>query len=264
MSPKQTYSLPQGTADLDRLALLNRYYNPGSHQLLDSVGLAGKRVADIGCGHGEMTHWLAERVGERGSVVGVDVSAEQLELAAAGGTHPNRTTWTCSAADRWQPEGKFDVVYSRLLLIHVPDPTAVLRAMVSALRPGGALVIETAQVSALRYVPEDPEAHRWRPWWYAIGDAIGASYRFNGQAMPLVRSLGLTIERAQVHQPVSYDREAKLLHPLGYRQLLPVLRDKLGIPLDQLQRQERAFAECVESPDTYVELYTMLQIIARS
>lgn len=53
-----------GDLDAARLALLDRFYNPSSRAFCESAGVAeGDTVADIGCGHGSMTRWLAERVG---------------------------------------------------------------------------------------------------------------------------------------------------------------------------------------------------------
>src|SRR5437868_15431117 len=42
---------------------------------------AGERVIDVGCGTGRLARWLAERVGPRGTVVGVDPLEERVALA---------------------------------------------------------------------------------------------------------------------------------------------------------------------------------------
>jgi SAM-dependent methyltransferase len=42
------------------------------------------------------------------------------------------------------PGGGFDLVHARLVLVHVPQRAAALAAMVSALRPGGWLLVEEA------------------------------------------------------------------------------------------------------------------------
>jgi 2-polyprenyl-3-methyl-5-hydroxy-6-metoxy-1,4-benzoquinol methylase len=39
------------------------------------------QAVDVGCGIGTVSRWIAGRVGSEGAVVGVDVSAAQLEVA---------------------------------------------------------------------------------------------------------------------------------------------------------------------------------------
>ena len=76
------YVLATGRAAAGRLACLHSIYGPGTRQLLELAGLRpGMRVADLGCGVGTVTQLLAEMVGPDGHVVGVDLSADQLEQA---------------------------------------------------------------------------------------------------------------------------------------------------------------------------------------
>ena len=56
----------------------------------------GDAVLDVGCGTGLVTHLLAERVGPKGSVVGIDLSARMLDLARPAPA-PTRPSW------RWRP-----------------------------------------------------------------------------------------------------------------------------------------------------------------
>jgi ubiquinone/menaquinone biosynthesis C-methylase UbiE len=56
----EDYLLARGAADVDRLALLNQLYGPSSEALLLRAGLKpGMRVAEIGCGSGNMTWEVA-------------------------------------------------------------------------------------------------------------------------------------------------------------------------------------------------------------
>lgn len=68
-SPSTVYILATGAQDVERLRLLNQVYGSASHVLLRQAGLAeGFRVAEIGCGTGNMTCWIARHVGQRGAV----------------------------------------------------------------------------------------------------------------------------------------------------------------------------------------------------
>jgi 2-polyprenyl-3-methyl-5-hydroxy-6-metoxy-1,4-benzoquinol methylase len=42
---------------------------------------SGERILDIGCGCGQTTQALADHVGSKGAVTGVDISAPMLEVA---------------------------------------------------------------------------------------------------------------------------------------------------------------------------------------
>ncbi|MGV3724175.1 MAG: SAM-dependent methyltransferase, partial [Actinomycetota bacterium] len=73
------YVLRRGDEGAHRLRVVNGVHGPDSERFLLAAGLRpGMRVADIGCGVGAMTAWVAQQVGPGGEVVGVDISAEQV------------------------------------------------------------------------------------------------------------------------------------------------------------------------------------------
>ncbi|MFT3863660.1 MAG: class I SAM-dependent methyltransferase [Solirubrobacterales bacterium] len=104
---------------------------------------AGDRVLDIGCGFGDTTRRLAELVGADGEVVGVDVSAPFLDLAAeeateAGITNVDYRFGDVQIADL---DGPYDYVFSRMGVMFFANPVQALRNVRSAMRPGGRLCI---------------------------------------------------------------------------------------------------------------------------
>ncbi len=63
-------------------AMETRLSAPLSERMLDLAKLApGMRVLDVATGRGEPALRAAKRVGESGSVLGVDISEERLEVA---------------------------------------------------------------------------------------------------------------------------------------------------------------------------------------
>ena len=73
------YVLATGDEGAARLHLLDEVYGASSRAACAAAGLgAGWRVADVGCGVGDMSCWFAERVGPHGAVIAMDVSADQL------------------------------------------------------------------------------------------------------------------------------------------------------------------------------------------
>src|SRR6185436_17144255 len=51
-------------------------------RLVERLGLEeGARVLDVGCGTGRLARWMAERLGPRGSVVGIDPLEHRISVA---------------------------------------------------------------------------------------------------------------------------------------------------------------------------------------
>jgi SAM-dependent methyltransferase len=152
------YVLGRTEAEYERLLGQARWWEPESARLLDKVGVdPGARCLDAGCGPGEVMRLLAERAGSGGHVLGIDVDAELgsrglARLHAAGYTQ-------CAFAqidirnDGVVPGAPFDVVYARLLLLHVDDIVAVLRRLWSWVAPGGQLIVQDHDLLSSEVVP---------------------------------------------------------------------------------------------------------------
>jgi len=101
----------------------------------------GRRVLDLGCGAGQLAHYLATSAAAE--VVGVDVSERMLALARAGWAHP-RVTYQRSAIEAVAfPPARFDLVVSSLVLHYVDDYAGLIRRCAGWLAPGGILVYST-------------------------------------------------------------------------------------------------------------------------
>lgn len=105
----------------------------------------GSRVLDMACGDGVYTAWLAERVGPRGHVVGVDIAPAYLHLArrhaAAAGLRA-RVSFEIGAIEGLPfADGEFDLAWCAHSLYSLPDPLAALRELRRVVRPGGTVAI---------------------------------------------------------------------------------------------------------------------------
>jgi SAM-dependent methyltransferase len=264
VNASRSYSLATGAADAVRLRLLGDHYDPASRALLESAGVReGNCVADIGCGHGTMTTWLAERVGAGGTVYAVDSAADQLEFARRELARYSNTHLVCAQIeDEPLPAGQLDIVYSRFLVLHLPDPLAAVRAMARMLKPTGRLVIEVADIGSLRFVPGGPDAELWLRWWQALGRARQASFDVAEGFSDLLLSAGLRIERMDVYQPVSFRRESKQLHALGFRQLIPDYIARAGASPADIERHLAFLDSVLDDPRAHVELYRTTHYVA--
>ncbi|KAI9702712.1 MAG: hypothetical protein M1820_006096 [Bogoriella megaspora] len=105
---------------------------------------SGMSVLDVGCGTGNLTNRIADVVGERGGVIGVDPSKERIAIALER-TKPNLSFYEGRAEDLSQfPAARFDIVYVNSTFHWVQDQPAALLEFARVLKPGGLLGISGA------------------------------------------------------------------------------------------------------------------------
>ena len=104
---------------------------------------SGARVLDLGCGLGDDTFQIAERVGAGGRVTGVDVSATMIDEArrrAEGRGLSVDFEVGDSQALRFET-GTLDGVRAERMLMHVPDAERAIAEMARVLVPGGRISV---------------------------------------------------------------------------------------------------------------------------
>ena len=262
---KSGYSMRLGDADAERLKLLGQFYDPNSAAFIESAGVAaGDAIADLGCGHGAVTDRIAARVRETGMVYAVDASADQLQIARSTLAHRHNVTFIHGAVED-DPLGgvRVDWVYSRFLLMHVSDVRRALLAMANMLTDDGALLLEIADVGSLRFLPGSHDSDVWRPWWYALGRARGASYDVAERIEELLDQTGFAVHRCDRYQPVAASAEAKLVHALGFDQCAPAYLSEIGAPADRVDAHAAFLRRAVDDPTVMIALFANTQYIAR-
>jgi ubiquinone/menaquinone biosynthesis C-methylase UbiE len=102
----------------------------------------GDRVLDVGCGFGDTALRLAERVGPKGEVVGIDCCDAFLEYARREAAERGvaNVQFVRGDAEIALPTNQFDLVFARFGTMFFANPVAGLRNMRKALRPGGRMV----------------------------------------------------------------------------------------------------------------------------
>jgi SAM-dependent methyltransferase len=155
-------------------------------QLLDRAIAPDAAIAEIGCGTGQMSLFLAH--GAR-VVIAADLSRRSLQLGAVAAHRYGVERILFVETDLHQSglkPGAFDVVYSSGVLHHTPDPRAAFRAISTLARPGGIVVVgvyntvariplrlrrAVARLTRFRVVPFDPvlrdrrgEPQRYEAW----------------------------------------------------------------------------------------------------
>jgi len=152
--PKREYLLDHDwEQEPRRLQLLEEHADPTTIRRLEATGIdTGWRCLEVGAGRGSIAHWLSKRVGPSGHVTALDLETSLLTWL----DEPNLDLVAGDVLEIDFPEGSFDLVHTRLVLMHVPERRRALERIVSWLRPGGRVVLEELDWMAMLADP-DPE-----------------------------------------------------------------------------------------------------------
>ena len=147
---------------------------------------SGMRVADLGCGTGDMTLELHRKLAAR-ETIGVDNSPAMLEKA------PREPGLRFALADieQFRADEPFDLIFSNAAFHWVPDHPALFKRLTAALAPGGQLAVqmpmnddhpshvtagEIARMPEFRRLlhgfegrPRLPEPARYAAWLHHLG-----------------------------------------------------------------------------------------------
>jgi SAM-dependent methyltransferase len=143
--PSDTYALGRSQRETGRLIRQAQIYGPLTRGLFASAGIsAGMKVLDVGSGAGDVALLLADLIGPRGAVVGVETNPTILQTArervrAAGWTNVKFLEGDVQSANL---DEDFDAVVGRWILMYLQDPAAVLRRLLGHLRPGGVVAFQ--------------------------------------------------------------------------------------------------------------------------
>lgn len=140
------YALGYTEGEFKRLELQGALIHDLTEHVLRSAGIGpGMRVLDIGCGVGDVSLLAGKLVGPTGRVLGVDRSAEAVDIAERRATESGQCYWTrftVGELDKFSPDETFDAVIGRLVLMYLPDPAATLRRLAGFVRPGGLIAFQ--------------------------------------------------------------------------------------------------------------------------
>ena len=114
--------------------------------------LNNKKILDIGCGGGILSEAMAKKGAD---VTGIDVSAEVINIAQQHAKQNNLTICyqliSAEALAQQQPE-HFDVITCMELLEHVPDPSSIIQACATLIKPNGTLFFSTVNRNLKSYL----------------------------------------------------------------------------------------------------------------
>lgn len=171
----------------------------------------GLRILDLGSGSGRDCYIASKLVGENGSVVGVDMTREQLDVANKyvnyhtekfGYKKPNVEfiEGNIEALDSLGfEEGSFDLIISNCVINLAVDKQKVLNDAFRLLKPGGELYF--SDVYSDRRVPQDLQKDP--VLW---GECLSGALYWN-DFLNFAKKAGFTDPRAVENKPITIDNK---------------------------------------------------------
>ncbi|XP_069756287.1 arsenite methyltransferase-like isoform X1 [Narcine bancroftii] len=145
-------------------------------------------ILDLGSGSGQDCYMLSKLVGEKGRVIGIDMTEEQIQVAKKfinyhtqkfGFSKPNVEFihgYIEKLGDVGLKDNSFDVVISNCVINLSPDKPAVLREAYRVLKDGGEMYF--SDIYADRELPKAVRTHKVL-WGEGLGGALWWKELFN-------------------------------------------------------------------------------------
>jgi len=259
---------------------MNRFQEPEARALIAELGLPqGSHGLDVGCGVGLYTLWLAEAVGARGRVVGIEPSAERVGEARGLVGHllpASRLEFREGDATKLEfADGALDWVWCGDVLHHVQDTGRALGELARVVRPGGAVVVKESQLLHGLFLPGHPSLERrlrQAEMEWSRHEGGEWSFEERRQLTPAaVRKAGLGVERFRTYllerraplPPAARDYIQRVVFERNWG---PRLRDRMTAA-DWQERSRLCDADSrifvLDSPDYYC-LYPISVLVARA
>jgi arsenite methyltransferase len=141
-SPSLSLDSDELARDYERISATRQFQS--GQRLCGDLGIKpGEHVLDLGCGTGLLAEHIADLVGPKGGVVGLDPLPLRIEIARS----KKRANLEFEVGDAYRLEGlrdaSFDVVVMNAVFHWLPEKTRPLLEAARVLKPGGRLGINT-------------------------------------------------------------------------------------------------------------------------
>jgi ubiquinone/menaquinone biosynthesis C-methylase UbiE len=204
-----------GSCDSDQLVSISRGYSADELATLpqgaemglgcgNPTGLAeikpGEVVVDLGSGAGVDCFLAAQRVGERGLVIGIDMTEDMIERAKQNAKEGGFTNVEFRLGDIENipvQDSSVDLVISNCVINLAPDKERVFRQIYRILRPGGRLCV--SDIVSKGRIPDSVRSDMEK-WAGCIAGAMEKT-----EYLGLIRNLGF--QKTEVRTENDYDYE---------------------------------------------------------
>jgi 2-polyprenyl-3-methyl-5-hydroxy-6-metoxy-1,4-benzoquinol methylase len=185
-----------------RLKALQEAVDPATFRRIKSVGLArGWQCWEVGAGGGSVAFWLCGQVGEAGRVLATDI---HLDLIEEMPRPLNLRLLQHDVGKDDAPAEFFDLIHTRVVLMHGGiNRDTVIGSLVSALKPGGWLVLEEHdKYGTFNLMPTDFAFAKALLMLTQTVESNGGSLSWARDLPTLLQNAGLVDVNAEIDAPL--------------------------------------------------------------
>jgi SAM-dependent methyltransferase len=263
MSATQQYLLGDSPVEVRHLVEQAELYAQEATELFDAIGLrAGWSAIDVGCGAMGVLHLLAARLGADGRVVGLDREPRFLEvgrrLAAERGLAVDFIEGNAAATGL--PDGAFDLVHARTVLVNVTNPAEILAEMVRIARPGGIVALQEPDAGGWICDPPHPAWDSLCTWLSNAYEQTGRDWNIGRRIARMLRDAGLA--DVQVRVTVRLTHRGDFYHTFLLMMaglVREVILDAGRLTADELDSHVSALRTHLDAPETLTRQPLMWQ-----
>jgi cyclopropane fatty-acyl-phospholipid synthase-like methyltransferase len=258
------YLLGSGRSDHDRLRVIGEIHDGRTRELLRKAGFAaGYRFVEFGCGLGSVSRWAAS---EGAHATGIDLNEDTLAVASELADKAGLKTAEFRSANIYEPGLKpasVDMTYSRWLLVHLNKPVDAMRAIHAALKPGGVMVCEEADLSALYTEPHSAAYAELRDICMEGGRQRGVDYSGGRRVHLWAKQAGFEIAHVDAYHPHYVSGEHKGFWNWTLRAMALGMVKEGSLTAERLEDLVRGMSKADASADTVIAHSRMHQLIAK-
>jgi SAM-dependent methyltransferase len=258
------YLLGSGRSDHDRLRVISAIHDGRTRELLRKAGFtSGHRFVEFGCGLGYVTRWAAS---EGAHATGIDLNEDNLAVATDMAREAGLKTAEFRSANIYEPglpPESVDVSYSRWLMVHLNRPVDAMRAIHAALKPGGVMVCEEADVSAVYAEPPSAAYNELRDICMEGARQRGVDYAGGRRAHLWAQEAGFEIVHVDAYHPHYVTGEHKGFWNWTLRAVALGMVAEGTLTSARLEELVAGMNEADASQDTLVAHCRMHQLIAK-
>jgi ubiquinone/menaquinone biosynthesis C-methylase UbiE len=253
------YILGYDELEHQRLEAQAKVLEPATVKALNDIGVApGWSCLDAACGTGSVMRLLGSMVGPSGKVHGLDLDETYGQRTTkamndAGPANYSFQTFDLTGSDT--PRGApFDLVFTRLLLIHMTDPAAVLRRLWSWVKPGGTLLVMDYDLTVTYVYPRNALVDEAMQVMNKAFEATGKDPRM-GSALPQLfltsgpgAADGITVNSAFVPPSPMFASVLKSLLPIILAKKVTT-QERFTVLIDAVEQSAREPNKLRRYPD---------------
>jgi ubiquinone/menaquinone biosynthesis C-methylase UbiE len=262
----ERYVIRGGREGYDRLRVLASARRASTLELFQLAGLRpGIRCLDLGCGSGDVTLDMAALAGPGGWAVGIDMDQGKLEFARAAADERGLANVVFEAADvgQWAGPGDYDFVYCRFLLQHLARPVDLLRRMWDAVRPGGVLAVEDADLEGLFCDPDNAGFSFYQRTYAEVLARNGGDPGCARRLARYLRETGIPGPQTRLLQEVNAEGDAKAMPLLTLEAIADSIVSSGLATADQVTAAIEDLRAFTARPDTLISDPRIFQVWAR-